>query len=144
MFHFLLLIHWRMVPEGTKHSGKKPLFCSARNLPFKTFPLLRVLFLLQGTSDLGSFYGFFGDISSVTHILQGTSIASEHSCNRIDLPLWHTLTTLRDSQNTPTEFRAVVCLERKTSTPPADLALPMSVFPMPEPEIDVQYISGKI
>jgi len=53
-------------------------------------------------------------------------------------------TTLHDTQNTPREFRAVVCVERRRSTPPADLALPISVFPMPEPETeDVPYISGK-
>jgi len=52
--------------------------------------------------------------------------------------------TLRDTQNTSREFRAVVCIERRYNTPPADLALPSSVFPMPEPEIeDILYISGK-
>jgi hypothetical protein len=53
-------------------------------------------------------------------------------------------TTLRDTRNTPREFHAVVCIERRRSTPSADLALPISVFSVPEPETeDVLYISGK-
>ena len=51
--------------------------------------------------------------------------------------------TLRDTQNTPREFRATLCIERRSSTPPADFALPILFFRKPETDSRFPYISGK-